>query len=663
MRIYAVFTLTGATLFALLVNTTQAPARQATPVVASPVEEPPAPAPVIATPDPWANTWPSTTAASPRPPFEVRLAAPIIGTLPRVDVKVDPSPGVASIASTIEVLAVTSDARSAVTADVHRSVRLWPTLDGKREPLVIHMRAPDMLAIVRDPDAFVIAGVDTAGQLELLRATPHGETTQRVEIELPRPLVAVHATTRGFVVLRDDRAAMVLDLDGTRRGELVSEPGEYLASIAVHGDRALAIIERDEKTHGRWIDLATGQWGAETASLPILADHVVLSPDHERVAGFRRGKRGVIATVALASGTIVDTMKALGTGPRLVGFVDDNKVVVTSENRAWWRGSKVEAGGQIFVTASGVLIGGADINITVTSPGEYSKYIGYRMTAPVQMRAAGDGYVATDGDALVRLDARFRTRAGYDVSEIQENIGQISLVDGRHALGYSAIADRSIYLLSTNFENATLVATQINWWEYEPTSRLLHYSTSSGEYLARFDPQAAAFDTPVKVDAKPGELVLLDATEKKGEVAIMVRVDAELSVDTTFGVIKANAFVKTDERKLKPSDEWWDNIRDPRMLVRSQQARARSLDGTLVAELRESRLSLRDGDTVRWTVPSAGASQLLWTPRGELVVFGSGMATVDLATGALRDRQCGMWFGAWDVPPETFGSSLLCEEP
>ncbi|MGE3765180.1 MAG: hypothetical protein AB7L94_23165, partial [Kofleriaceae bacterium] len=123
MRIYAVFTLTGATLFALLVNTTQAPARQATPVVASPVEEPPAPAPVIATPDPWANTWPSTTAASPRPPFEVRLAAPIIGTLPRVDVKVDPSPGVASIASTIEVLAVTSDARSAVTADVHRSVR------------------------------------------------------------------------------------------------------------------------------------------------------------------------------------------------------------------------------------------------------------------------------------------------------------------------------------------------------------------------------------------------------------------------------------------------------------------------------------------------------------------------------------------------------------
>ena len=87
----------------------------------------------------------------------------------------------------ISMLAVSEDGNVATTSD-GRSVRLWPSLDGKREPVVVAMRSPMMLAVVRDGDAVVIAGVDAIGQLELVRTSGEGAPLARLEISSARSL-------------------------------------------------------------------------------------------------------------------------------------------------------------------------------------------------------------------------------------------------------------------------------------------------------------------------------------------------------------------------------------------------------------------------------------------------------------------------------------------
>ena len=88
-----------------------------------------------------------------------------------------------------------------------------------------------------------------------------------------------------------------------------------------------------------------------------------------------------------------------------------------------------------------------------------------------------------------------------------------------------------------------------------------------------------------------------------------------------------------------------------------------SPDGALVALVAKDRITLRDRDGVeRWSTARAGVTDVAWSALGELIAFGSGMARVDVGTGALLDRQCGWDFGLWDdVSFET--GARLCEVP
>jgi hypothetical protein len=70
--------------------------------------------------------------------------------------------------------------------------------------------------------------------------------------------------------------------------------------------------------------------------------------------------------------------------------------------------------------------------------------------------------------------------------------------------------------------------------------------------------------------------------------------------------------------------------------------------GALVAELTFGRITLRDGDTIRWVVPSHGVNQLAWSARGDLVAMGNGITHLDLATGAFTGAHCGFGFGLWE---------------
>src|SRR5688572_19947114 len=79
----------------------------------------------------------------------------------------------------INAIAVTSDGRAAVTADITGGMRLWPTLDGTREPIVIKAASPAALAIAHDASGFAIAVTDSANQVELVRLDNKGEVRTR----------------------------------------------------------------------------------------------------------------------------------------------------------------------------------------------------------------------------------------------------------------------------------------------------------------------------------------------------------------------------------------------------------------------------------------------------------------------------------------------------
>src|SRR5688500_1088024 len=79
----------------------------------------------------------------------------------------------------INAIAVTSDATAAVTGDPTGGLRLWPTLDGTREPIAIKAPVADALAIVKDGSGFAIAVTDAANQVEVVRVDGRGNARSR----------------------------------------------------------------------------------------------------------------------------------------------------------------------------------------------------------------------------------------------------------------------------------------------------------------------------------------------------------------------------------------------------------------------------------------------------------------------------------------------------
>ena len=67
----------------------------------------------------------------------------------------------------IDIVAASADGRAAVTQDAEGNTRLWPTLDGTVEPIVVRIAAAAELALVRDGDDALVGSLDPAGGLQL----------------------------------------------------------------------------------------------------------------------------------------------------------------------------------------------------------------------------------------------------------------------------------------------------------------------------------------------------------------------------------------------------------------------------------------------------------------------------------------------------------------
>jgi hypothetical protein len=565
-------------------------------------------------------------------------------------------------AGEISVVAITDDGLAAVSADQAGGVRLWPSLDGKLEPVVIRMTPPKALALARVDHELAIAGLDEIGQLEVVRV---GDTVSRISSD--ERLLSIAAVGDGFVAVRADRAVVMLDSRGALRGALLGEPGQHVLSVAVRGNAAIALLDVAGKVRGRWIDVPTARWGALTGVLPIDGMHVALSTDAKRIAGVDVGG---VRVVDIASGKtksryVDEDDRRL----RPIAFSRSGRLaLVNHDELCWWNGKQLTEIMRFGAAALGgntlVADHGPSLAIAVPDSAE-PEYLGYRMATAIDVLAKRNGFVATDGESVVDLDATFTLRKELPLTD--RGLDDAYIIDSTHVVGSSYVdRARGTYVVDLDAHTATLAAPDSYQMRFQRDSGLLTYIADKRTYLRRWERKKKAFGPAVEI---PGSA--FDSLLNEGTVVVDAKTVAQVNVDATpratitfFDVSSKDPLELTKSRvKTKLLDaSWFDTHVNVTELVTPLRNRLRSPDRTVSAELHDDRITLRDANgTERWTMPAAGATALLWTSSGDLIAYGAGMGRIDLANGRWQDRRCGWIFGRSSQTDN--GRAGMCEAP
>ncbi|MEO8549699.1 MAG: hypothetical protein ABI678_06990 [Kofleriaceae bacterium] len=578
-------------------------------------------------------------------------------------------------------MAAPADGGYVVMADSTGGVRLWSALDGTREPVVVRTRGAKQIATTRDGEAISIAVVDTLGQLELVRVTTEGRAIERLAIETTRPVIELVATSRGFVVLRDDQQLALFDPRGGRRGELEPAPGERIAKLVASGDHVLAVMTaRGAKRMARWIDDLA--WGARSARFECDEDgSVFLSPDGRELLATAGGKADVVR-VDLATGKVAaigndaDTNRrfdaALGyLGARRVRYLRDGGVFEWNDGEV--RPLATELGVTWLPTERGAIGGGGAHYVIVETRGA-AKYLGYRADRLVDLvPAKAGGWVATDGASLVHLDARLRSDRTFTTPfpEPENWLQPITLIDERHVVIED---DQKRFLYQLGQEAGELIESTGWGLGFERSTNLALIPGT--QQALHWNPSKHAFDPdPVTLSDEPyGPVRLYDPRAHAGMIAAQINEvqEATTLVPGKEQITRREVFAlgpherHRDVHSYVPFDDLFSGRSGPNLepLLPEAVQWAESADGTLIAELAGGRITLHDrAGNVRWVRTADGARGLAWNDADELVAFGAGAALVDLETGAYRLRQCGWRFGLWDKPPATSGVAEICVAP
>lgn len=317
------------------------------------------------------------------------------------------------------------DGGAAVTIDEGSHARLWPTLDGSREPYALPLAMPKAAAVVRAGDGFAIAALDSAGGLEVIDVSARGELTAHTR-HAPEPgFEALVATAAGFVTLRRDQQLALFDTRGQPGGTLAALPGEHVMKLLHRRGRTLALVRTREGLRGRWLAAGPLAWGAQTPKLAVDLERVFLSPDHAYLLALApspqlpdvflpRPMGPDVFVVDLATGKsrlLSTSTNGVPDNGRPIGIAGDGKLVLAFDDLersalTWWTLAgyeRAELGGDdgaletarmssAVVTDAGVLVGaGRELAIATPNNGhEPSKlaFLGYRIERARALRSS-----------------------------------------------------------------------------------------------------------------------------------------------------------------------------------------------------------------------------------------------------------------------------------
>jgi hypothetical protein len=244
-------------------------------------------------------------------------------------------------------------ARAALTRDLTGGVRLWPALDGSREPLVVPIRDPRAMALAADDTGgWTLALLDAAGGARLVGVDASGKMQPLGSLP-PTELIADMAVLPGgrrIIAVGSDHILRLLDHQGKELAHL-DQPGLRPASLRIAaeaegGPRVVAVTagEFDAKEGRFAVELLPLELGEDRIALgkgrqtihldsPPTADNPSLSPDARAAVYLQRQRLGGATWLVLATQledgkqVSVDTQVALGVQPRF-GLLSKGRVLL-----------------------------------------------------------------------------------------------------------------------------------------------------------------------------------------------------------------------------------------------------------------------------------------------------------------------------------------------
>jgi hypothetical protein len=206
---------------------------------------------------------------------------------------------------------------------------------------------------------------------------------------------------------------------------------------------------------------------------------------------------------------------------------------------------------------------------------------------------------------------------------------------------------------------------------YEPSTHLVAVSEDEVIQLAHVDPKTGVIGAPIAIAmtgrAYEHRVFLLDPARYRRNVAVVLDVQRASNLLTVSEIrATADGFAIAHHYDLDATKPgvYEKVLRDYGLTAEGKPLWRASPDGKWSAKADGARLTLRDrAGHVKWVADAHGATAVAWRPNGQLAVIGDGMATVDLATGALRDRQCGWDFALSTQAMFDLQVGSICEVP
>lgn len=579
---------------------------------------------------------------------------------------------------------------AAVSCDAHDACRLWPRLDGTREPVVIADPPRGTLAIARVGTGFTVAVLDNAGGLAVVRFTAEGHELGRAAILPPVALVDVQLIGDTVLALAGDQRVMLYSAELGARGAIAAPADERIIALVVRNRRVTAALARHGQSRidrVRTLDVGTLAWQAPL-DLPEALESIAVSPNGERLAGTRDGYAVLVVLTPKPALHQRAQLRRMFLGREKLGmsFLDDDLVVAlpTSTVMAWnappadpWAHDAALEIADAPVVANGLAVSASGGSLVLSTPTQ-TRYLGYRHSGPAgRIQPAGSRITfVAEGDIVQLTDRLHLARA----AELSVHGSLVTAIDDRRVV-YGA-RDRHHYQfelvdLETRARgDRDLAYSQVAGTPYyEPASRVFGMREPQITLRYRLELETLKI-TPLRSIATPafGELWLLDPRAAGGAIAVTTEPASRggLTIEVHYDdapprrVTAAGTAIGTDRAGVThviDASGWAIRYQHGKSLGGYQVAQPKQAavrlepNGEIVAQTDRLVVMLGKDGAERWRATVWNPQQATLTADEKTLVVPTpgGMLAFDAASGAVVARACGWSFGLHEVKPQPPG--------
>lgn len=600
-------------------------------------------------------------------------------------------------AGAIVALTASPDASAVLSIDELGGARLWPTLDGTKEPRVVELPAARELALGTIPGGYSAVVLDESGGLYIARLDSEGRTLSHTTHGTDPAYGGMAMSTLGTIAWRVDHHVMRIDADGTIKDQLGTEPQQRIVDIAVSGNRALALLDNAGTRQPRWLalspKLAWGEWLQPPADGHVGLS-IALAPDAKHIALTVQADKVQKVLVLDAKGTQL-TAQDIRTGANEMRFADANLIALGSlQGLQWLTISTTTLAAptspvftpstrqrDLLAAGNGRAIMPSNGELMLITPFE-TKFLGYQTLAPRLAQVGPDGGVMLNmNNAFHLLDkdlhvrgSPWLARAGSTASEMQWLGGNDWLVESGGSDGKSEVA-----LVDASTSSSAVVRTglaEAHVLAFEPSTELATLSFGSSAEVARLDRKkrtldrvasvssASAFEQTVFVPLAPklargNQLLVVSLRDKAtakwlADARQLDKAAATLALDGAYAAADPAGHLyawRTTGSKAQLTI-YTDGKPTGTLPIEGPATLWPNAAGTQILALGQTGVTLYGSDgTPVWTRDLSGAQDALWLSDGGIAItHASGVARLESKTGAISAARCGWEFGLATTP-------------